>query len=95
MTTTRRCWSFSREKRRCDLNAGHDGPHSISMEWDDDETWQPTDEAVTALTTPPTVITVNTNKPTLCVMCEHPDHRGTCGRQDGEFACDCAEGIPA
>ena len=103
-----RCWAHNKTGQRCEMIAGHDGLHNVIIAWDNSECWTPTmalvpptivhlgtqqvtggpslADAAAAMFEPP----VGT-----CVMCEHPDHRGRCNEPDGDFDCDCAEGIPA
>ena len=35
------CWAYSAELDRCDQNAGHEGPHSVTMKWDDEAVFVP------------------------------------------------------
>lgn len=37
----RQCFAYSQTAERCDLVADHDGPHSVSIEWTDDECFTP------------------------------------------------------
>lgn len=90
-----RCWAFNKAGQRCEMVAGHDRDHSVIIAWGPDECWTPIDPTPSpqppAPQPRPEII-----KPSVCVMCDHPDHRGKCGRKSGDgFECDCAEGIPA
>lgn len=100
---TDRCWAFNKAGQRCEMVAGHDREHNVIIAWGPDECWTPEVAMV-----PPTVVHIGTTSmtqhpepekimpPAVCVMCEHPDHRGKCGREDSDgFPCDCSEGIPA
>lgn len=42
MTDIRSCFAYNQQKQRCDMPAGHPGNHAISIEWGDDECYDPT-----------------------------------------------------
>lgn len=96
-----RCFAYSKAGQRCEQLAGHDGNHAIVSEWADEDCWDPSMALV-----PPTVVhigreqmtehLVDVPKPSgKCVICEHRMHEGVCTAQDGEFDCDCANGVEA
>lgn len=35
------CWAYSKQRQRCDLSAGHEGLHSLSITWGSDECFDP------------------------------------------------------
>lgn len=37
----RSCFAYNQQKQRCDMPAGHSGSHAISIEWGDDECYDP------------------------------------------------------
>lgn len=90
-----RCWAFNIDGLRCGQLAGHDGKHAHAIEWSDAECYSP---IVHQLPTPaaPAAPPVD---PTLgrgdepCLICGHDMHRGRCTGMDGEFPCDCANGV--
>lgn len=92
----RQCHSYNRAGERCEHPAGHTGKHYISVEWSDAEAWTPTPAGmgVQIAATDPALVEHLTNMKVMCIVCDHPDHRGMCGLSDGDFDCDCAEGIP-
>ena len=81
------CFAYNRDGLRCDGEGGHDGPHTLTIEWDDDDVWTPeTPPTAPALAVVPPpmqhpVLSVN------CDLCEHPWHDGPCP------ACDCRQAI--
>lgn len=97
-----RCWAYSKDKVRCELDAGHDDLHRISAVWSDSECYEPektfhtliptTGTTTTAITTtiapPPTVPPPPPADPAdvRCVACSHR-HRA------GECKCGCKEFI--
>lgn len=99
---TDRCWAFNKAGQRCEMVAGHDREHNVIIAWGPDECWVP-GVSVTIVGgggggggIAPAPEPEKIMPPAVCVMCEHPDHRGKCGREDSDgFACDCSEGIPA
>jgi hypothetical protein len=38
-----RCFAYNVQRQRCDQEGGHDGDHSISLTWTDEESWDPND----------------------------------------------------
>lgn len=94
------CFAYNRDGLRCDSLAGHDGPHTLTIEWDDDECWTPGDVLI-----PPTVVRIGREELTehlveipkpsgKCVICSHRFHEGVCGAPDGDgFDCDCSAGV--
>ena len=86
------CWAHSPTRMRCSLAAGHDGRHSHSITWTEDECYTPSLHAKDVVPTP--TITGNfvlPEKPakqeiTRCVACNH-QHRGA------ECKCGCREFI--
>jgi hypothetical protein len=87
------CYAFNREGLRCDGEGGHDGLHTLTIEWDDDDIWTPgagptplRAEEVAALGPVPTF---GEGTPGRCLLCNHRMHGGECER------CDCKAGIPS
>ncbi len=35
------CWAFNKQGNRCDAEGGHEGPHTLTIEWYDDDVWTP------------------------------------------------------
>lgn len=89
----RGCFAFNRDGLRCDSPAGHDGPHTLTIEWDDEEVWTPLAAPAPGLSVVPTVVPVRTGA-RKCAICSHRFHQGVCGAPDGDgFDCDCAAGV--
>lgn len=90
-----RCYAYNKAGQRCEMIAGHDRDHSVIIAWGPDECWTPdrgNGGVTTAIITGPAaerVIAANA----ACVICDHPMHKGTCRVSEGEFDCDCAEGV--
>ena len=96
------CFAYNRDGLRCDSVAGHDGPHTLTIEWTDEECWVPGETievtlkeyGVPRITTPLTEHLVEVPKSSgKCVICSHRMHNGACTAMDGEFDCDCANGV--
>lgn len=70
------CYAYSQVRQRCDQEAGHEGPHSLTSYWTDDECYDPA--AVLLPPPPPKMVLMNTaaqeaQAPTdLCFSCECP-----------------------
>lgn len=95
---TDRCYAYNMDGQRCELIAGHDDLHTVTKSWGPDECWAPgkTVEVTLQEYGVPRIVTpleTQPSAPTVCVLCDHPFHRGKCHDADGEYACDCAEGI--
>ena len=95
-----KCFAFNQNGMRCMQQAGHDGNHAIVSEWTDEESWTPdrgTGGVTTATITGPVVEhLVSIPAPSgKCVICDHKMHDGMCTGMDGEFPCDCANGVEA
>lgn len=56
-----RCWAYGPEGKRCDLSAGHEELHSISLTWTDEECIDPTALRMKPAVTSPPVGTVSLN----------------------------------
>jgi hypothetical protein len=71
------CWAFSKTGQRCELEAGHEGDHSVSFTWTDAEAWQPTMVEMTKTQKPVPVLgypDLPTEKPVFpCGACDWPD----------------------
>ena len=106
VTENDRCFAYSKTGQRCEGYAGHDGLHFVNYSWTNEECWTPgapidvtlTEYGSPRLTTPLTLVENLVEIPKAsgkCVICDHPMHTGTCTRMDGEFDCDCANGVEA
>lgn len=84
-----RCFAYSKTGSRCEKDAGHDGLHTLSVTWDDDECFTPS--------TPPPMPTIpQPAAPVLpppsaerCEVCDHRMHYQMCPVGD----CDCRTGV--
>ena len=96
-----KCWAYNGDALRCMQAAGHDGPHAHAIEWTDEECWAP--ETFERQAPQPAASNeamvehlVSIPKPSgKCVICDHKMHDGMCTGMDGEFPCDCANGVEA
>lgn len=97
-----RCWAYNKSGQRCELVAGHDRDHSVIISWTNEDVWVPgstievtlQEYGVPRITTPMTEHLVDVPKPSgKCVICSHRMHKGMCTGMDGEFSCDCANGV--
>lgn len=97
------CFAYNTDGLRCDSPAGHDGPHTLTIEWGDEECWVP---SAGSSSNTPLSFSVNLaaplpeeeslgpvpiygeGKPGVCVLCNHAMHGRECER------CDCKSGIP-
>lgn len=91
------CWAHNQTKVRCELDAGHDGLHTVYITWDDADCYEPSAEPTApALPTPAMPITVSEVPPpppadpndVRCVACQHK-HRG----RECPGSCECKEFI--
>lgn len=86
-----RCFAYSKKGERCEQEAGHDGLHTVSVSWSDEDVWTPL-----ATTMPPGVppLVIKTG-PRKCVICEHPWHGDSkCGVAEGDgFECECSVAV--
>lgn len=83
----RQCWAFSKDGVRCEQEAGHDGNHSVTHEWDDLQCATPGEFDIT---TPEPVYPappVKVGGVTKCVVCSHVMHDGEC------ISCECRTGV--
>jgi len=88
------CHAYSVTLDRCDMPGGHPGDHSITRTWTDDECWVPGKTVEVTLKEYGTPRPApGTSGPTRCILCEHKFHNGKCPAMDGEFSCDCSEGV--
>jgi hypothetical protein len=79
---SRQCFAYNQQAQRCDQIAGHEGLHSISVDWSDEECFDPT---VVTLVHPSTGMPEFTSivtdadlagEPTAqCVVCLHMQER--------------------
>lgn len=85
------CFAFNRSGLRCMMPAEHDGPHSHSIEWSDDECWTPDRMGIAdglipvpgvtptgAVVPPPLPSLPAPSKARPCEVCEHRMHDGMC-----------------
>ena len=97
-----RCWAFSRDGKRCDLNGGHIVNHVTATEWSDEECYDPAQMVfVPVLDVPyldeqPRDASETAQKPRTapqryCVVCEHPWHEidGCEGKGVAGMSCEC------
>lgn len=96
----RRCWAYSLTNKRCDQLAGHEGDHSITESWNDDECLDPNDQPIYVMREPShgetNTMTALTEhlvefepielKPD-CAVCEHPAIHHP--NMSACVACDC------
>jgi hypothetical protein len=87
------CHAYSVTLDRCDMPAGHPGDHSITRTWTDDECFVPGAPVTLKEHGAPIPYTLPEPGPSRCVLCEHKFHNGKCPAMDGEFSCDCSEGV--
>jgi len=76
------CWSHSKQKQRCEQDAGHEGDHTITYAWMDGDSYDPIVDIPVPFvpaTMGGSVHTVNTLEPAS----------GGAGRC---FSCNCTEG---
>lgn len=85
----RKCYAYNAAGLRCMQPAGHDGEHAHAITWTDDECWEPGTPALVVTPTAPPVVETRG----VCVICDHRMHKGPCRSSEGEFGCDCAEGV--
>ena len=96
-----RCWAFSKEGKRCDLNGGHIVNHVTATEWSDEECYDPAQMVFVPVldvpyldeqpTMPPEAAQDGPGAPgPLCVVCDHPPHeRDGCTGRGPMGQCDC------
>lgn len=41
MVPSRQCFAYSQDGQRCELGAGHEDEHRVSVVWSDEESWTP------------------------------------------------------
>jgi hypothetical protein len=102
---THRCWAYSRTGKRCDLDAAHDGLHSTTFAWDEDECYDPAGMILVPVLDVPYLDEQPKDAPgaaqeprtapqRYCVVCEHPGphEKGQCGGRGvvPGTPCDCA-----
>lgn len=85
------CWAYNRQRQRCDQEAGHEGNHSVSTTWTDDECFDPT----IILPSPPAttgVISVTNTSPPIPII-GYDDGMDDLGAVPGGgcFSCGCGE----
>lgn len=98
-----RCWAHNLDRVRCELDAGHDGNHTVYITWQDSECYEPDKSTVAPIVMPKTNPTQEHMNPPLstatappahnpandrCVACQHR-HRG----RECPGACECKEFI--
>lgn len=89
-----RCFAYSMDGQRCEQLAGHDGNHAVVKEWTDEECFTPLSVRTAAPAAPPSDPTLGQSRgDEPCLICGHTMHRGRCTGMDGEFPCDCANGV--
>lgn len=109
MTTTydiRRCWAHNLTGDRCDLDSAHDGAHSLTVSWDDDECWDMAGTIMVPVLNVPYLDEQpkeadsqpqgsRTAPIRYCVVCEHPWHEtdGCDGRGPAGMSCDCRTSV--
>lgn len=105
MSTTydsHRCWAHSKVGGRCDQDAAHDGLHSVTVSWDEDECLDPAQMVYAAVLPVPYRQDIPIDAPEAaqeprtapqryCVACEHPWHEvdGCEGRGVAGMSCEC------
>lgn len=95
-----KCWAHNKAGLRCMQPAGHEGVHAHAIEWTDEECWEPgapievTLKEYGTIKAAPVTEHLTNPLPTRCALCNHGWHEGRCNGMDGDFACDCASGIP-
>jgi hypothetical protein len=94
VTSDLRCYALNREGQRCEEVPGHGGLHRISIEWGDDELFDPTVKVKAAPPAPVVEHLTASPIPSRCALCNHPWHVAACNKMDGDFPCDCASGVP-
>lgn len=89
------CWAYNTDRLRCQLDAGHEEPHTIYTTWRDDQCYEP-DKSLHTLMQP--VATAGDSgagtikalppfaEPASCVACKHMHKGGVC-------KCGCHEHI--
>lgn len=89
-----RCWAHSIDRVRCELDAGHDGNHTVYITWRDDECYEPDKNTIAPIVTPKAAPAPAAPPPPppqpadRCVACQHK-HRG----RECPGACECKEFI--
>lgn len=87
------CFAYSRQRQRCDQEAGHDGDHAVSTTWGDDECFDPT-IILPAPPVPTSVISVtNTARPIPIIG--YDDDMDDLGAVAGGgcFSCGCLDDL--
>lgn len=84
-----RCWAHNIDMVRCDLDAGHDGDHTVHITWPDEDCYEPgKSPAAAPIVIPPTAPPPPPPANDKCVACQHK-HRG----RECHGACECKEFI--
>lgn len=93
-----RCWSFSRDGRRCVEDAGHEGSHADRVTWLDEDTWTP-DQTSNVKVVPVVDLPMMVDQPKTtanlrrCAVCEHPWHDEECERKTQGLPCGCTTAL--
>lgn len=86
---TRRCFAWSAQYGRCDLDATHNGDHEVRHTFTDDEVWEPTVPARTTTgenDVPIVRIELDPDDDAACFLCGHPK-----SRHGPLYGCDCGD----
>lgn len=88
------CWAYSKERQRCQGQAGHEGEHGIVFNWTDDDCFDPETDSTTVWRERPAggstfigLTNTDTPLPIYAVPIPHDDDGGTPGRC---FTCNCS-----
>jgi hypothetical protein len=83
MTEIRTCWAHNIAGERCGKRASHKGNHSLTIEWDDSECYEP--KTIPDIPVrremaplPEPIAKVLQADPTMCVACSHRHAGGAC-----------------
>jgi len=87
----KRCWAINSDMNRCEDVAAHAGNHSIIIEWEDSECFDPDSPVILTQPVPLSVVPKEPEKeepvaPKGCVACGHK-------HKDGPCKCGCHEFI--
>lgn len=92
------CYAFSMQGQRCEQESGHDGDHTFTITWSDDDLWQPSvgvEEVLEAhrQVVRPAAPESDADEPVVlaekCFACGHKWHDDECEAMHEGIPCGC------